>query len=545
MMIKQLMGMPKLKLENIEYINNNVQIIASCKSKRCGCPVCGKYSNTIHGYYTRTITDLLVFQSRTIIGLHTRKFKCKNKKCSRKVFSEQSPYILRYSRKTIRATKILELLSIELTGNLGSFISKQLLLTVSNSTLIRMAHNQLLPEIQQSKVLGIDDWAYRKGVSYGTILIDMETSKPIDILESRESKDLKTWLLKYPDIEIVTQDRASSYSCAVKEVCPKAVQVADRFHLYMNLSDALDKYFKSIRLKIRTLIKKKTNEILSLPEGKQVNNEDQIGSVLCEGIHEFIDVKFDQRLDIFNKVKEFQAQGVPIRKIGKNLDISRNTVRSYFMQESLSPRAHSKSTNIELFTNHIVNRLNVKGYKIKDIIEEINELGFTGGRAQAYYNINSIKENFKINTPNFSQVQQTIIPFVKPLNSRKLAKYVGSCLAEITDQDERNYLKTLLANISELQVVRKLVQTFKNMLKTGRGNIKRWIEIVKRKFHGLKSFANGLTRDIEAVENGIQMTWSNGAVEGHVNRIKNIKRQMYGRAGFDLLRKKVILSQSG
>jgi predicted transcriptional regulator len=265
-------------------------------------------------------------------------------------------------------------------------------------------------------VLGVDDWAYRKGINYGTILIDMETSRPIDILPSRESKELKEWLLKYPDVEIVTRDRSSSYSSAINEVCPEAVQVADRFHLLMNLSDALDKYFKSIRPKIRELIKDKTNEILNMPDNKGVSKEENKNSqALSEG-QETIDIKVDQRQETFDKVKEFQEEGIPIKRIAKVLGISRNTVRSYFSQETLSPIKHPKSTNIDLFTRHIVARLNDKGNMIKDIIDEIYKLGYTGSRTQAYHNINIIKENFKIDTPGFAQVQQTKIPYVKPLS---------------------------------------------------------------------------------------------------------------------------------
>ena len=185
---------------------------------------------------------------------------------------------------------------------------------------------------------------------------------------------------------------------------------------------------------------------------------------------------------------------------------------------------------------------------MKDIIDEIYELGYNGSRTQAYHNINIIKEKFEIHTLDFAQIQKSRTPYIKPLSSRMLAKYIGSCLTVIKDPDERNYLQTLLDNISELQVVRKLVQIFKTMLKRGRGNINRWIGFIKRskyKMPGLINFANGLLRDIKAVKNGINMSWSNGAVEGHVNRIKSIKRQMYGRASFDLLRKKVILSQTG
>ena len=548
MTINQLINMPLLKVKKIEYNNSILKIYTSVKAKRSRCPICGKFSNSIHDHYTRTISDLPVFQNKTVILLKTRKFKCNNSLCNRKVFSEQTPTILRYSRRTKRASKILDSFAIELTGKLGSIMSKHLFISVSSSTITRIAHSQQLPEITQPKVLGVDDWAYRKGVSYGTILIDMETSKPIEILPSREGKDLKKWLLKYNDVKIVTRDRSSSYSSAINEACPEAVQIADRFHLLMNLSDALDTYFKSINPKIRALIKDKANEFLNIPGQEIVSNKKIKDSQSFQVTQEVDAIKVDQRLNTFNKVKELQAKRVPILKISRDLNISRNTVRSYFVQESLSPKAHPKSTNIELFTSHILARLNTSGYMIKDIIEEIKKLGFRGGKTQAYYNINMIRENYKISTPGFSQIQQTRILYVKPLSSRKLAKYIGACLTDIANPDERNYLETLLDNISELQVVRKLVQIFKTMLKRGCGNIQRWIEFVKRskyRLSGLRTFANGLLRDIEAVENGIQMKWSNGAVEGHVNRIKSIKRQMYGRASFDLLRKKVILSQTG
>jgi transposase len=258
--------------------------------------------------------------------------------------------------------------------------------------------------------------------------------------------------------------------------------------------------------------------------------------------------KVDQRLETFNKVQELQASGVAIRRISIDLKMSRNTVKSYFVQEKLAARTHAKSTNFDLFTGHIVSRLRTDGYKLKDIYEEIREMGFNGGRSTASYNINILKEEYNISTPGFTQVQHPKIPYIKPLSSRKLACYIGVSLTDIGEPNERYYLQTLLNNITELRIVTKLVQIFKTMIARGKGNIRRWIDFVmrsKRKLAGLKSFARGLLRDISAVENGINMPWSNGAVEGHVNRIKSIKRQMYGRASFELLRKKVILSQTG
>lgn len=548
-MIKQLFKIPLLKIQKIENYESVNRIYASIRSNRARCPLCGKYSNRVHDYYFRTISDLPIFQSKTIILLKTRKFKCVNKQCQRKVFSEQTPAILRYSRRTERADKLLETLAIELTGRLGSIVSKQLNLTVSSSTMTRIAHNLPLPDIVQPKVLGVDDWAYRKGVSYGTILIDMETSRPIDLLPSRDGQVLKDWLITYNDVKIVSRDRASSYAAAIIEACPSAIQIADRFHLLMNLSDALDTYFKSISRRIKSLITDKTTDFLELPKKVPVNiREETKEDQLVLTAQESIDAKVDQRMDTFLKVKELQAKGTPIKRIATDLRMSRNTVKSYFSQESLSPIKSSRSTNIEVFTDLIIARLGESGHKLMDIFREIKKLGYTGGRTQGCYHIKRIKEYHEIETLGYKEITRPKISYIKPLSSRKLAKYIGCNLMDIKDYHERFYFQTLLDNITEIRVVRKLVQIFKTMLARGCGNIKRWIDFVKHskyKLAGLKTFARGLLSDIEAVEHGINMHWNNGAVEGHVNRIKSIKRVMYGRASFELLRKKVILSRSG
>jgi len=502
-MIKQLIDMPFLKLQKIDHSDGLIRIYASAKSKRSKCPLCGKFSNRVHDYYFRTIADLPVFHNRTVILLKTRKFKCGNNRCRRKVFSEQTPDIMRYSRRTRRVARILETFAIELTGRLGSNLSKQLHITVSSSTITRIAHGHQLMEITQPKVLGVDDWAYRKGVSYGTVLIDMETSRPIELLPSRDGQVLKEWLQKYKDVKIVTRDRASSYAAAIIEVCPNAVQIADRFHLLMNLSDALDAYFKSISKRIRSLIIAKTNEFLELPDKEPLNiNEEATEAQTVLTARESIDAKVDQRMDTFSKVKELQAKGTPIRRIAIDLNMSRNTVKSYFNQESLSPRKSSTSTNIEVFTDFIIARLNENGHKLMDIFREIKELGYTGGRTQACYHIKLIKENYEIETTGHKETPQPKIPYVKPLSSRKLAKYIGFIITDIADPHERFYLQTLLDNNTEIKIVRKLVQLFKTMLSRGYGNIRRWIDFVKRskyKLAGLKTFARGLLRDIEAV----------------------------------------------
>jgi len=162
-MIEQLIDMSFLKIQKIEYSDYMIRIYGSVKSRRSRCPVCGKYSKQVHNYYFRTITDLPVYQNRTVVLLRTRKFRCGNQHCPWKVFSEQTPDIIRYSRRTKRTTRILETFAIELTGRLGSILSEQLHVAVSSSTITRIAHGHQLMEIIQPRVLCVDDWAYRKG----------------------------------------------------------------------------------------------------------------------------------------------------------------------------------------------------------------------------------------------------------------------------------------------------------------------------------------------------------------------------------------------
>ncbi len=197
----------------------------------------------MHDRYERRLTDLPVFQYHSIILLTVRKFRCHSDKCQRKVFAEQNDNILPYARRTERVTRLLSGIAIDMPTGSGHVLSERLQIKVSRSTLTRLAHEQLLPNIDTLKIVGVDDWAFRKGVNYGTILVDMEKSKPIDMLPPRDSEDLKSWLRNHPGIEKITRDRASSYSTAIDSICTDTVQVADRFHLLMNLSDALDAFF--------------------------------------------------------------------------------------------------------------------------------------------------------------------------------------------------------------------------------------------------------------------------------------------------------------
>ncbi|MCG6191298.1 transposase [Maribellus maritimus] len=376
-----------------------------------------------------------VFQHHSRIVLTVRKFKCRNGKCKRKVFTEQNNNILPYARRTERVKRLLSDIAIDMPTGSGHVLSEKLQIKVSRSTLTRLAHQQPLPDINTLKIVGVDDWAFRKGVNYRTILVDMETSKPIDMLPTRDSEDLKAWLRDHPGIKIITRHRASSYSTALDSISPNTVQVADPFHLLMNLSDALNTFFKSISPKINKLIKAKTCEMLR--DAGAVSGQDSV-----------------------NK-KEIAEIPVPVQK-----------------QDTLVPKSHPKRTNIEVFSNCILSKMKIDGYTNMEIINDIRKMGYTGRNTQAYQYLSFLKETNGVTTLNYVEQRKQPIPYIKRLNSRKLAKYVGHSLNHVEDIDHRSYMEVLFDNIPILKRVRRLVKRFKKMLKTGEGQIQEWIKSI-------------------------------------------------------------------
>ncbi|SHE52809.1 zinc-finger of transposase IS204/IS1001/IS1096/IS1165 [Mariniphaga anaerophila] len=179
MNIKHLFDIPKIKVSKIEFEPPAIHIYASLSGSRAKCPECKKYSSSVHDRYQRRITDLPVFQYHSVIIFTVRKFKCRSDSCPRKVFTEQNDNILPYARRTERVTRLLSDIAIDMPTGSGHLLSEKLQIKVSRSTLTRLAHQQALPDINTLKIVGVDDWAFRKGVNYGTILVDMETSKPM------------------------------------------------------------------------------------------------------------------------------------------------------------------------------------------------------------------------------------------------------------------------------------------------------------------------------------------------------------------------------
>ena len=479
--MKQSLFLPsELDFTLLKFHNNNTNIdfeVCSCQISSC-CPLCQTISFKIHSRYARTISDLPVSGKLAKLTLQVRKFFCENIDCSRKIFTERFKEQLNaYSRRFERLNDLISSIGLELGGNVAHRIGKLCYVKISASTILRLVLKCPIPAIQLPKIIGVDDWAFKKRLKYGTIIVDLEKNEVIDLLPDREGKTLTDWLKQYPSIETVSRDRSSTYASATTEADGKIVQIADRWHILKNLTEGFEGFLNTQRESLRDI-------------STELSEEQQL--VLESIVPEIIEIaKKDIVItgryhDNFLKVKELQREGVSKRKMAKILKMSRHTIDRYWNRTSFLQKVSHQKSNILDFEDYLIKRWQEGEQQVKVLFEEIKRQGF--------------KHSIKLVYDFVKKYPKTIVEIipeaakVKYYSSKQLSIWLSTFRKDWSEELPRAYLAKLLEDNPIIKKVRNTVLNFRRLMKEKEGDkLAAWCnEVINDENENIKGFARGI-----------------------------------------------------
>jgi len=508
--------LPGFTIDQVETAEALLIIQAHSNAPTAQCPSCGQSSRSVHSYYTRSPRDLPCSDRRVRLRLGVRRFRCRNDTCPRKTFAERIPQVVPvHGQRTARLTTVLGAIAFEVAAEAGARITQHLNMPMSADTLSRIIRRCPDESPPTPRVLGVDDWAFKKGQRYGTILVDLEQQRPIELLPDRTAETLEAWLKTHPGIEIITRDRSPDYIAGITAGAPQVIQITDRWHLLRNLSNALQRMLESDTDTLRTV-------------AKQFQPQSQL-------IPEPVDSSLPPRKPNlrFAEVKSLAAEGYSQRAIARHLRMSRTTIRRYLAADApptYQGRGPQRSA-ITPYIAHLEKRWLDGCHNSRILWEEIRQQGYPG----SYGSVRRFVRRYRSSNPS---------PSLPP--SRIWARRQVTWLLVLNPDDlsseDAAYLEALCQASDRIAVAYALAQRFVAMVTNRQVDaLDTWLaDAQESSVSRLKTFAEGLRKDYDAIRAALEFPWSNGPVEGQVNRLKVIKRIMYGRANFDLLRLRVL-----
>src|ERR1700733_8274439 len=497
-------GLSSLVIEDVADRDGVIVVRARTAGGPVPCPRCGVETGHVHGYYERTVADVPADGRPVVVRVQVRRMRCADPGCPVQTFREQVPGLLdRYQRPPVRLSGQAGAVARRLAGRAGAGLLAALGVPVSRHTTLRVLLRLPLPKVSVPRVLGVDDFALRRGQVYATVLIDAETGQRVDVLASRTAEVLEAWLRDHPGVEVVCRDGSGAYGEAIRRALPGAVQVGDRWHLWHGLAGAV---LKEVAAHSSCWAAAGP----PLKEGKQAATTAERSLQA----HDLLD------------------RGTGLLECSRRLGLSLNTVKRYARAaepQRMIRAPKYRATLVDPYRDYLrARRADDPGVPVQRLLCEIRERGYTGSMNLLYRYIT--QGRVEADRPHLSPKRVTRLVLTRP---------------DALSDDQHALLGKLTTACPQMTELAELVRCFAALLTPDAANqakLGEWIQAAKAcDLPNVHSFTRGLGLDIDAAIAAVTLPFHNGRTEGVNTKTKMIKRQMYGRAGFTLLRHRILL----
>jgi transposase len=510
------------------------------------CPLCATPARRIHSRYTRTLADLPWADYRVCLQLRVRKWFCRNRSCRRHIFTERLPTVAApWARRTLRLAQRLVAVGIALGGKAGVSLSQRWGLAVSRNTLLRLLRKLPVPPCATPTVLGVDDFALRKRHTYGTILVDLERRQPVALLPDRTAETVAQWLREHPGVEVIARDRSSAYAEGARQGASAATQVADRFHLLQNLAEALYQVFATQSHALDAVNETLSQQPVPLPDGvAAVPVPPRATPALAQ---QRAAQRQARRQARHEQVWALHRQGWTGATIAQHIGLSLRTVQRDLRTATFAGRKRRSDHGNSVLTpykGYLLERWNAGCYTAMRLFRDLRQRGYAGGYGVVAAYARRLRQAQGL-PPGHRRARQPLPtvaePPCQPLTPRR-ATWLVLRRKEKRTEAEAQQLAQLRAQQAEVAEAVDLAQDFATLVRQRQpAQLDPWLQrATTSTLEALQRFASGLRDDYEAVKAGVTLPWSTGPVEGHINRLKMLKRQMFGRARLDLLSRRFV-----
>ncbi len=536
----------RLETWSLEPASSAITVTLRARHTTARCPLCERRSRRVHSRYERTLADLPWGEYAVAVRFKVRRLFCDNVGCERRLFAERLPGVAApRARKTARLAERLTAVGLALGGAAGARLGRELGLAGSRNTLLRLIRQAPLPAVATPSALGVDDWALRKRHTYGTVLVDLDRRRPVALLPDREANTLAAWLREHPGVTVITRDRSGAYAKGARDGAPGAVQVADRFHLLQNLAETLGLVFTAHARDLRAVEQVRREAMLAERGTVPLSpSEPQIKARLLSA------ERRERRMARHGQVWALYRQGWSGEKIGPHLGIGRATVYRFLRSEAFPERKGRSDAGHSLLDpwRHLVlEHWDGDRRNSPELFRVLRRHGYRGSYSALARYLRRVRVAQAAAMPgNEASAQPRLVLVAVP--GQVLTPHTVAWLvlrrASSRNAEDKALLTDLRRQAPELDEAVALAEAFVGLVRDrAPDRLDSWLMLAaKSSVRRLQGFAKRLSADYDAVRAAVSLSWSNGPVEGQINRLKTIKRQMYGRANLDLLARRFLLA---